>query len=422
MKVSLVNMYDLDGGAARAAHRLHGGLQEIGVASTYYVNKKSSDESTIIGPTTKISRAIASIRPSLNAFPLSLYSQREPSTFSTGLFSDTRLIKLLNKSDVVNLHWFSSGLLSIEAISKINRPVVFSLHDSWLLTGGCHVPGKCERFFDSCGECPQLKSSHAFDLSRIVWLRKKRAWGGKQFTLVTDGRWLADNARKSPLFEGCNIETINPGLDLNRFKPLDKQVCRDVLGLPSNCSLVLFGAMSATVDKNKGYQLLLPALNHLSTEGHSSSIRLLVFGASKSTGLTELNIPVHFTGRLHDDISLSILYSAADVMVVPSIQECFGQTASESMACGTPVVAFDTTGLKDSVDHEINGYLAKPFDITDLANGIKWVLENKDRWNKLSRNAREKAVKCFSISTYTNNYLNVFQKTIDNFNNSKSIN
>jgi len=103
-----------------------------------------------------------------------------------------------------------------------------------------------------------------------------------------------------------------------------------------------------------------------------------------------------------------MLYAASDVMVVPSVQESFGQTASEAMACGTPVVAFNTTGLKDIVDHESNGYLARAFDPGELAKGIAWVLEDEERWNTLSRHAWKKAVQDFSIETVARKYAKLY--------------
>lgn len=230
-------------------------------------------------------------------------------------------------------------------------------------------------------------------------------------TIVTDSSWLAECVKNSSLFKHYRVEAINPGLDLNCFKPVDKKLARSLLSLPVDKKLILFGAMHSTSDSNKGFQFLQPAIQSLSKTTLGAHAELIVFGASEPANPPNLGMKAHYMGRLHDDLSLSVLYSAADVMVVPSIRESFGQTASESMACGTPVVAFGTTGLLDIVDHELNGYLAAPYEPEDLANGIMWVLSLGEVGSKsLSLNARNKAEKAFSIELMTQKYLSLFSK------------
>jgi glycosyltransferase involved in cell wall biosynthesis len=205
---------------------------------------------------------------------------------------------------------------------------------------------------------------------------------------------------------------VNPGLDLEVFKPVDKQLSRKILGFSDDDIIILFGAISATSDFNKGFHLLLPALQRL--QSTLPNLKLVVFGSDDSgENLINIDIPIKYVGRLHDDISLTILYSSADVMVVPSIQEAFGQTASESFACGTPVVAFGASGLIDIIDHKVNGYLAKPYDSVDLAEGIKWVIEDKDRNFNLSIKARIKAMNNFGLDRFVNKYVDIYNSIIN---------
>ena len=165
-------------------------------------------------------------------------------------------------------------------------------------------------------------------------------------------------------------------------------------------------------DPRKGFSLLQTALQHLSLFKSPERVELVVYGSSQPVQPIDLSFKTHYLGYLHDDLCLAIAYAAADVMVVPSIQESFGQTASEALACGTPVVAFNTTGLKDIIDSQQNGYLATAYDPQDLARGIAWILEDSKRWQRLSANARAKAIQKFTIQTQTDTYLKLFQEIL----------
>ena len=202
-------------------------------------------------------------------------------------------------------------------------------------------------------------------------------------------------------------------MDIETYKPIDRQVARRLLNLPQDKQIILFGAAGvATDDPRKGFYLLQSALQKLSKSGWQDKVELVVFGATEPEKPVELGFKTHYLGRLHDDISLALVYSTADVMIVPSIQEAFGQTASESLACGVPVVAFNATGLKDIVDHEQNGYLAKPFEPEDLAQGIAYILQDKERHQKLCDRAREKAEKEFTPELQARRYSSIFSEIV----------
>ncbi|NLO17471.1 MAG: glycosyltransferase, partial [Arcobacter butzleri] len=165
-----------------------------------------------------------------------------------------------------------------------------------------------------------------------------------------------------------HINLPNP-IDTNTFKPFDKESSRELWSLPKDKKLVLFGAMGATSDPRKGFKELSKALSLINTD-----VEFVVFGSSKPQNASDFGFKTHYLGHLHDDVSLVTLYSAVDVMVVPSLQENLSNAVMESLACGVPVVAFGATGLLDIVDHQTNGYLAEPFESEDMACGIEWVL------------------------------------------------
>ncbi|MFN6526259.1 glycosyltransferase family 4 protein [Nostoc sp. ChiSLP03a] len=413
MKILHISTHDISGGAARAAYRLHTGLQNIGLQSQMLVQEKSSNDKTIIAPKVRLFQGIAKAKLTVESLPLKLYRQKKNTPFFTQWLPDRVIPKVAQiNPDIINLHWISGGFMQIETFAKLKRPLVWTLHDMWGFTGGCHVTGECDRYKVSCGACPQLNSGNEWDLSRWVWQRKAKAWKNLNLTLVSPSSWLAECACSSSLFQNLRIEVIPHGLDTQKYRPINQYFAREALNLPQNKKLILFGAIEATSDKNKGFHLLQPALQELSKSGWKDDLEVVIFGASQPENPPDLGFKTHYLGHLHDAISLATVYSAADVMLVPSLQESFGQTASESFACGTPVVAFNSTGLKDIVDHQQNGYLAKPYEVEDFAKGITWVLENEQRLQKLSFYAREKAEQKFTLELQARRYSALFQEIL----------
>jgi glycosyltransferase involved in cell wall biosynthesis len=413
MKVCLLSHSDSQGGAFIAAYRLHQGLRKIGVDSTMLVGDKRRDDWTVLSGESKLEKAWVKIAPSLDALPKLFYPQRDLVPYSLQWSPDrvANKVKKINP-DIINLHWINAGYLQIESLAKFKKPIVWTLQDMWPFTGGCHYSEECDRYTQSCGACPQLHSNQNWDISRWVWQRKAKAWKNLNLTIVTPSRWLADCARNSSLFQDLRIETIAFALDIQMYRPIEQKLARHLLNLPHDKQLILFGAISATGDCRKGFQLLLPALQKLNQTKQPYQIELVVFGASEPIDSPDLGFKVHYLGRLNDDILLALVYSAADVMIVPSIQESFGQTASEALSCGTPVVAFNATGLKDIVEHQQNGYLAQPFEVEDLAKGIAWVLEDRERYGKLCDRAREKVVQEFSLEVQSKRYLSVYRELL----------
>jgi glycosyltransferase involved in cell wall biosynthesis len=347
----------------------------------------------------------------LGLLPVRVYPQKPELNFSPALVPDkipTEISKI--QPDIIHLHWLCAGFLSVETIGRLDRPLVWTLHDSWPFTGGCHVPYDCLKYRHSCGACPVLGSVRERDLSRWTWTRKRKAWKDLNLTLVAPSRWLAECARSSSLFRGLRVEVIPNGLDTETFKPGNKDHCRKMLGLPQDRNIILFGAVGGTTDPNKGFSLLKSALQALGKAAPDSLA--VVFGSSGSSGVADVGMPVVSLGRIQDDQRLAAIYSAADVFVAPSRQEAFCQTAAEAMACATPVVAFGATGLLDVVDHQRCGYLAQPYDADDLARGIAWVLEDRDRREELSIGARRKIESQFQLNQVARQYSELYAEIL----------
>jgi glycosyltransferase involved in cell wall biosynthesis len=398
-------------GAGHAALRLHLGLLKERVDSSMLVLQKGSQHQSVI----KLDKQTAFFKKIQEKLFGRTISQiwGHNNTFSINATPSLIQNRIKSfKANVINLHWVGWEFLRIEDLKNLQVPLVWTLQDMWPFTGGCHYSQECDRYIHSCGACPQLRSTKESDLSRWVWQRKAQAWKDINLTVVAPSTWMANCASSSSLFKNQRVEVIPFCLDTEQYKPLDRQKAREVLKLPQDKQLVLFGALSATQDSRKGFQLLIPALQNLSKAGWRERIELVVFGSSEPNNPIDLGFKAHYLGPL-DDTSLVRAYSAADVMVVPSIQESWGQTASESLACATPVVAFNATGLKDIVDHQQNGYLANPFQIEDLAQGIAWVLEDAERYQKLRLSAREKAEREFALELQARRYLSLYSEILE---------
>lgn len=411
MKFLLINTSDISGGAARAAYRIHKGLQGAGMDSKVLVQTKLSDDKNVIGPGTKLKKGLALLRPTFDSAVKNFFTGGTKTIFSPAWlpFSDMPSQIKSIAPDIVHLHWICDAMLRIEDLKQINKPIIWTLHDMWAFTGGCHYNEGCERFQQTCGNCPQLNKNTKNDLSRSIFRRKTKAWNKFDITVVTPSNWLAGCAKKSSLFKGRRIEVIHNGLDLNLFKSIDKTIAREIWDLPINKKLILFGAIRSTSDQRKGFDLLYKGLNQLSAKW-AENAELVVFGSSEPQNPPDFGLPVHYLGHLYDDVSLSLLYAAADVMVTPSRQDNLANTVVESLACGTPAVAFDIGGMPDMIEHQRNGYLAKPFDTSDLAAGIDWVLSDENRYERsLCLNARQKAVACFDIKKVARQYIELYE-------------
>lgn len=413
MKILHLNNSDISGGAARAAYRIHKGLQHTGIDSQMSVLAKKSDDKTIVGSGTTVKKGLALLRPILDGAATKLFGVRSKAIFSPAWLPFSDIPAQINaiSPDIVHLHWICGGMLRVEDLKLINKPIIWTLHDMWAFTGGCHYNADCELFQQACSNCPQLKRSSENDLSRSIFKRKEKAWAGLDITIVTPSRWLAECAQKSYLFKDRRVEVIHNGLDLDLYKPIDKITAREIWDLPSDKKLILFGAMSATSDHRKGFDLLHQGLKQLADKW-SGKAELVVFGASEPVKPHDFGLPVHYLGHLHDDVSLSLLYAAADVMVTPSRQDNLPNTVVESLACGIPIVAFDIGGMPDMIEHKINGYLAKPFDVSDLAAGISWVLADEHRHKKFCVKVREKAVACFDIEKVAKQYADLYKEVL----------
>ena len=411
MRPLIVSTFDMQGGAARAAYRLHHGLRKCDVDSRMLVQEKSSDDFTVHGPESKGAYLLARLRANFDAVPLCLYPERQATFFSSAILPDSLKgeINTLN-ADVVHLHWVSYGFMRIETLAAIRRPIVWTLHDMWPFTGGCHYSEGCDHYQDSCGFCPLLASTKRRDLSRWNWKRKTDTWAALPLTIVSPSRWLGESARKSSLFKHANIEVIPNGIDLTRFLPRNKELCRDMLLLPRGKKIILTGGIDYKSDKRKGFDLLLPAVRQL--QKTVPDAELAIIGMSRPETIPDFGMPVHYLGRLNDELSLSIAYGAADIFVAPSREENLSNMVLEAISCALPCVAFAIGGMPDMIEQGRNGFLASPFDTADLAAGVARILKDDALQCEMSHRSRQKAELEFAIESVAGRYGRLYEEAL----------
>lgn len=414
MKVVIINSEDRRGGAARAAHRLHRALRSVDVDCRMLVQVKHGDDPTVIGPEGVLRNMTVPFRPALDVLPILAYRHRKKSmTFYPGWLPDRMKPRVdAFAPDLVHLHWITGGTLNVRTLRKLGCPLVWTLHDMWAFTGGCHYDDDCGRYRTGCGRCPALGSQRESDLSAFGWRRKSNAYRDLPLTIVTPSKWLGELARNSPLLGDFPVNVIPNAIDIELYRPTDKLTARRMLRLPLDRKIILFGALRATSETRKGYHLLQPALRMLGNRATGRDAMTVIVGASQPAEPPDFGMESVFLGTLSDDVSLGLAYSAADVFVAPSTQENLSNAVMESLACGTPVVAFNIGGMPDMIDHRVNGYLAKAFDTGDLANGLEWVMEDNERHAALSDRARRKVVDTFAAPRIALEHLALYEDMV----------
>lgn len=398
---------DLNGGAARGAYSLHKGLIALGWASKLLNNSENTQDSedVVTVANNKKNRLYGLIRSQLDSAPALLYRKRKSLLFSTGFIGyDFLQTPEYQEADIIHLHWINQGFVDIKHLAKVNKPIVWTMRDMWPMTGGCHVAGfiPCDLYKSGCGYCKQLGSSSSWDLSRFVVHRKKQ-FLPEQIHMVGISRWLSEQARSSDVFRDADIRTIYNNVSAEEFAPVEKSLARELLGISSSKKIILACAHPKNV-AYKGFDKFLEMLELLDP----AKYLLCFFGTLEKDVAASLRFEYKHFGYLHDNVSLRLLYSSADVFVAPSLIDAFGKTLVESMACGTPVVCFDATGPSEIIDHQLTGYKARPFVSRDLAEGVEWLLRNEDTYQSVVLSARQKVQQAFDVPVIARQYAELY--------------
>lgn len=378
-----------DGGAGIAAYRLHTTLRGAGVDSLFLtLYSKNDDPSVMIVDTT--TRPCLRIGPGMSPHfyiyeqrRLFLMEQHPERQKNRALFADAssevvlEVIPEIREADIVNLHWVA-GMVDYARIGHTlkGKRVVWTLHGMNDFTGGCHHADECRKYTTECSSCPQL-GSHLFDYARHIFNQKLHGMQPLDLTAVSPSRWLARCAAESTILTGREVHRIPNGIPTDIFRPVDGTEARRFFGISPDRQIVLFGAFDAA-NERKGFKLLTEAFRHLPPE-RCARITVVGFGSSSEALLASLPCEVKGVGPVCDEGNLALIYSMADLFVMPSMAENLPSSILESLACGTPVAAFGVGGIPEIIEHQVNGYLAAPFDSRELAEGIAWCLQNNTR-------------------------------------------
>jgi glycosyltransferase involved in cell wall biosynthesis len=412
LKILVINTFDSYGGAAKAASRLCEGLISAGHEARMLVMEKGSNHDYVFQPGNIFYRRFGRIRGYLDLLPAYPKTGRRV-LFSSGRLSSRSVMNEIEKfdPDILHLHWINKGFLDLSMLTGLKIPVIWTFHDMWAFTGGCHIAHDCSKYQYICETCPILKSKRKKDLSYRNFRRKQKIYSGlPHLEVITPSNWLANCVKSSSLMKSFGVNVIPNSLNISTFYPEDRISCRNRLGLDPSSRIILFGAINALKDLNKGYARLIQALKNLNNK---ENVQLIVFGTPEEKEFSLAGMKVKYLGYISDHNLLRQLYSSSDIVVVPSSIEVFGQTATEAMACGTPVAAFNTSGLMDIVDHKINGFLAENGSLEDLTKGIEWCLYEADPI-KLSLSARQKVLKEFSEDIIIQKHIDLYKETLEN--------
>ena len=414
-KVTHFNSFLL-GGAAIAARRLHDSLCQHGVESSYcflvgdppngtYIRNPSRRDTSFINRLEKLYGMYRSYR----------YLNGRSDWLESFTFPKTRFKSIIEQldyfPDIIHLHWIAEYIDYPSFFETIpdETPIVWTLHDMNPFTGGCHYAWTCVNFKQACGNCFQVGRPAEFDVSHCNLALKKRLYKKKNLHIVADSYWLENEAKQSSAFSlARSFQTIHYGLDTVKFTSKNKELCKDVLGINRNARIILFGADDIS-NKRKGLAELLSALKKI----HASDVHLLTFGKGQIDALLP-DKDIKCFGHIASSDLLSIVYSAADIFVIPSLYEAFGQTALEAMACGTPVIGFNTGGIPDIVVDGKTGLLAEQGNEDDLAAKIQFLLDNPELRLDMGRQARLQAESKFTLDIQARQYIDLYEKLLGN--------
>jgi glycosyltransferase involved in cell wall biosynthesis len=418
-KIALLNTDDFTGGAAIACRRLLQALNRHTAAkATMLVQEKKSSLPDI----EVLNHSVWSKRLNWLRFVLERayfwFFEKDKSIrflFNPGKFGqDITQHSKIKENDIIHLHWINFGFLSInslEKLLKLDKPLVWTLHDMWAFTGGCHHSGSCEEYQKACGNCDKfLKNPQEYDLSFNILKDKKKIFFEKNITVVTCSKWLSERAKKSVLFANIRVENIPNPIDTEIFTDIPKADARRALGLDIEKQYILFAAMRIDA-VGKGFSYFAKALKQYAQSAESATLNqteLLIFGQAQATDFDQLPFRVNMLGHLSRTEDIVHAYAAASVFVIPSLEENLPNTIMESLACGTPAVGFRVGGIPEMIDHQYNGYLAEYRSAEDLAAGIGFVLQHPQP-EKLAAQARQKVLDNYAEAVVAQRYDDIYE-------------
>lgn len=412
MKILHIGYSDTLGGASIAMMRLHNSLLNSNVNSKVLVGQKLSKDENVIGPEKKSEKYINEFKIRLARQKKYIYKHDGKFSHSLNIFS-SQILKKINKikPDIVNLHWVNNELISIKQISKIEVPIIWTFNDMWPMCGGEHY-SENNRYKLGYNKTIKTNEEEGIDLNRYLWNLKKKYWGNNIKLIVCISNWLKKKTEESKLFNNYKTEYVPCALDINKWVPINKDLARKELGLPSDKKILLFMSTNGTKDLRKGFVYIENYLNN--SIQNKDNFLLLNVGKNKFDKFNNhniININETFNGSFD---KLKLFYSASDILLAPSVLEAFGQVVIEAASCGTPSVGFDNTGLSDTIKHRKTGYLAKYLSQKDFDFGVNWLLHELNKNNQIFYNECIQFVKNnFASNIVSKKYIGIYNRILN---------
>ncbi|WP_345954870.1 glycosyltransferase [Mucilaginibacter sp. PAMB04168] len=420
LKVVHINTYDGNGGAGRACLRLNKALLAENIDSKVIVHYKFGKNPLILTfNSTAVQKAYTAATIVLERIIAKrLLKPLKRTPFSFTWFGRSVINHPdVKAADVIHLHWVNHSFLNpkhLAELATLDKPIIWTFHDSNGFTGGCHVRYTCDHFVRQCGYCPLLKKADADDASHKIWQQKHDAYQQLKFNVIAPSNWMLNSVLVSSLMQDKPAIQIPNTLETDVFKPADKVWAKEQLGLPKDKFIFLTGFMPSRKDLHKGTSYLLESLELLKEKlGVSADkVELVVFGNRNAKDVPEFSFKTNFLGTINDDARLAMCYAAADAFLIPSLEDNLPYTVMESLACGTPVVAFTTGGIPDMVEHQQSGYLAEYRSSKSFAEGMEWILTHPDKAS-LQKQARNAVIERYSEKVIAQKHLQLYQQVVN---------
>ncbi len=414
MRVVIINTSERIGGAAIAASRLTEALKNSGIKAKMLVRDKQTDHVGVVALKKSWRKIWQFVWERLIIWKANHF--KRGNLFAVDIANtgtDVTSLPEFRQADVIHLHWINQGMLSLKDIRKIvesGKPIVWTMHDMWPITGICHHAESCTRYTEQCHTCPLLHKGHKNDLSYRVFNRKKNIYRNANLTFIACSRWLEGLARQSVLTQGHLVTNIPNPLNTNLFRPLDKLQARQKFSLPTDKKLLLFSSMKTT-DKRKGISYLVEACLLLQKQypDFVRQLGVVVVGKASQENESLFPFPVYCLDYVKKEKELAEIYNATDLFVTPSLMENLPNTIVEAMSCGIPCVGFNIGGIPQMIDHLHNGYVAQYKSAEDLANGIYWSL-SENNYRSLCEQARRKAESTYSERIVAMKYIQIYNQ------------
>lgn len=410
-----LSTFHLEGGAGVAATRLHRALLRSGIDSSMLVPAVQHAELGVSGlANTQWQERKAWARFVAERLFFLPYEKDKSVRFAfspAAIGIDISKHPLVLKADIIHLHWINFGFLSLDSLEKLfslGKPIVWTLHDMWTFTGGCHYSKGCEKFLSHCRYCPFLAKPELYDLSFAQFERKKSLYKNTRMALVSPSKWLDKIVKDAALTKHIHSRSIPNCIDTDLFKTLDKAEIRAKLNLPLDKKLILFAGAN-TQDPRKGFSYFKDAVAKLNRNAMETEV--VILGKSRPENFTGFPANVHYLGKIADQQELVNAYNAADMIVVPSLEDNLPNTIMEAMACGTPVAGFETGGIPEMIDHKINGFVAEAGSSESLAEGMQWIYDHNST-RSLSESAREKVIRSYAEKVIAGQYQELYESLL----------